>query len=65
MIIANARYAFWKGFNILEFLDVMHIITNNNKFMTKLTADKIYIAIFSQNVAYIGLIILNMVLLSI
>jgi len=65
MIIENARYAFWKGLNVLTFLDALHKYKNNNKFMTKLTEDKTYIDIFAQNDAYIDKIILNMILLSI
>ena len=65
MIIENARYVFWKGLNVLAFLDVMHKNKNNNKFVTKLIEDKTYIDIFAQNDTYIDKIILNMILLSI
>ena len=65
MIIEKARYAFWKGFNKSAFLDVKQIITNINKFITKLTEDKTNIDTFSQNEAYIDINIFNMILLSI
>ena len=64
MIIENTRYAFWKGFNVLAFLDALHKYKNNNKFMTKLTEDKTYIDIFAQNDAYIDKILFIRILLT-
>jgi len=64
MIIENARYVFWKGLNVLAFLDVMHKNKNNNKFVTKLIEDKTYIDIFAQNDAYIDKILFIRILLT-
>ena len=64
MIIENTRYAFWKGFNVLAFLDAAHKNKNNNKFMIKLTEDKTYIDIFAQNDAYIDKILFIRILLT-
>ena len=64
MIIENTRYAFWKGLNVLAFLDAAHKNKNNNKFMIKLTEDKTYIDIFAQNDAYIDKILFIRILLT-